>query len=265
MKKALVTLLIVGAGLWMVKKASIFSYGSTLWSQARTEIKKQVPTKFEIERVRHEIANMEQDVKGMIRPIAEYMADISRLKKDLQASKAALAEQKTTLLTMAQDLEGSPSVLVYGGKEYTADKIKDKLQKDFDSYKRCEATAKSQEKLLEAKEKSLSATREQLGKLLSKKREYEVRLAQLEAEEETLRIAKLGTKLEIDDSRATEIEAALAEIERRHEVTRSEIELVTGPFANEFIPVHQKNRPKFEAHDVVEYLQGPTSSTASSQ
>src|SRR5262249_40027747 len=161
------------------------------------------------------------------------MAAINRLKKDIQATQTALAQQKTSLLAMTKDLEGDPSFVVYGGEQYSADRVRTKLQRDFESYKHLEANLRSQQKLLEAKETSLKATQEQLAKVVAKKRDYELRLAQLEADEEMLQVVRLGSKLEFDDSRATQIQAALDDIERRQDVQRAEVELRTGALAND--------------------------------
>lgn len=241
-RKTMVGLVVVAGLLFLLKRTSFLSYAGTLWSQAAREAKEQVPTKFEIERARREIVAMDGDISGALRPIAEYMAAISRLKKDIKTARDALVVQKDSILTMTRDLEGSPTVLTYGGEEFTAERVRKKLQGDFESYKRCESHLKSQEKLLEAKERSLAASREQLAKLVAKKRDYEVRLAQLEADEETLQTARIGSKLPLNDNRAAEIEAALADIENRHEVQRAEVELANGPQAHDFIPVRSRSR-----------------------
>ena len=241
-RKVIVSLLVVAACVYVVKKTSLLSYAGTLWSQVAKETKNAVPTQFEIDRVRHELAGMDGDISQMLRPIAEHMAAMHRLKKEIATARANLAEEKGNILTMTKDLEGSPTVLVYGGEEYSAERVRQKLQRDFDAYKRTEAHLKSQEKLLEAKERSLSATREQLAKLVAKKREYEIRLAQLEADEETLQIARIGSKLPINDNRASEIEAALANIEHRQDVERAREDLLNGQFANDFIPVNRRTR-----------------------
>lgn len=255
MRKLFWTLLIVGAGLFLVKKTALCSYASVLWSQVATATKNQVPTRFEIERVRHEIAQLDGDVNRMIRPIAEHKAAIARLKKDIAVHQAKLDERKDVLLTMAKDLEGNPSVVLYDGESFSAERVRHKLHKDFDSYKRLEANLTSQRKLLEAKETSLRATQEQLAKVISKKREYEVRLAQLEADEETLQIARIGSTVHIDDSRATQIEASLQEIERRQDVQRAEIELRTGALANDAIPVGRQKTQPVDPMTVREYLE----------
>ncbi len=260
-RKLFVILLVVVGGFWLVKKTNLLSYAGVLWAQVTQETKNQVPTAIELARVKQEIASMDRDVSNMLRPIAEHMAASNRLKKDMKTTQANLADQKTLMLTMAKDLEDNPTVLEYGGEIYTADRVRTKLQHDFDSYKRSETHLKSMEKLLEAKERALTATREQLAKMIAKKKEYELRLAQLEADEETLKIARMGSKVKLDDSRATEIEGILSHIEHRHDVQRAELELLSGPLANDFIPVDQRPRPKGKAasvQDIRNHLEGGT-------
>jgi chromosome segregation ATPase len=264
MRKTIALLLVLAAGLFVYKKTQFGSYAGTLWSQVKQEAKDQVPTKFEIERVRHELGNLDGDISGMIRPIAEYMAAITRLKKDIQKTQTNLDEQKTVLLAMTHDLEGNPTFVEYGGEKYTSERVRGKLHKDFESFKRLESHLHSQKKLLEAKEASLKATQEQLAKVIAKKREYEVRLAQLEADEETLQVAKLGSKLEFDDTRTTQIEAALAEIEHRQNVLRAEVELQTGSLANDFIPV-QKGRSGPDVQTIRQYLEGSAVASTAQQ
>src|SRR5437870_4124501 len=133
MRKVIPLLLVLAAGLFIYKKTSVASYAGTFWSHVKKETKEQVPTRFEIERARHEIANLDGDIGNMVRPIAEYMAAIQRLKKDIQITTGSLAEQKTNLLTMTKDLEGNPTFLEYGGRQYSAERVRLKLQQDFES------------------------------------------------------------------------------------------------------------------------------------
>jgi chromosome segregation ATPase len=259
MKKLLVIGLIVVGALFVLKKTNVCSYAGTLWSRVRHEATVQVPTKFELDRIRHEIARLDTDIRDMLSPIAENMAAVKRLKRDIEATRGRLGEQKTTLLTMTRDLESNPKCITYAGEQYSADTIRRKLERDFASYKSCEAKLKSQEKLLEAKERALSATREQLNKVIAKRREFEVRLAQLEADEETLQIARIGAKeIPVDNNRAAEVEAALREIERRHDVEREKLQLLNGPLASDVIPVHEGARTGVDLNEVRNYLEGST-------
>ena len=183
MGKTVRWLVLAGAGWYVATQTNFLSYAGTILSLVRKETKKASPTPLEWARPRHEIDNLEGDISRMVRPIAEHLAAIGRLKKDLQATQEQLDMQREVLLIMARDLEGNPTSLTYGDKDYTPDQVKKKLTRDFDSFQRLEAQHHSQKKLLAAKETSLLATQEQLAKLVAKKREYEVRLAQLESEE----------------------------------------------------------------------------------
>ena len=218
MRKLAWAALVLVVGGWLAMKTSFASYAGTLWSQVKTDAKKQVPTRFEIERVRHELEQLDDDIGGMIRPIAEYKAAIARLQKDIARTPDGAGRAEADPL----DDDQGPGGQSDRGTRTRARSTRPtasahKLQRDFESYQRMEKNLASQRKLLEAKESRCEAAQDQLAKVIAKKREFELRLAQLEADEETLQIARIGSKLEIDDSRATQIEAALAEIEQRHD------------------------------------------------
>jgi chromosome segregation ATPase len=159
MRKLAWVLLVLVVGGWLAMKTSFASYAGTLWSQVKTETKNQIPTRFEIDRVRHELRQLDTDIGGIIRPIAEYKADIVRLQKEIARSRTALEEQKPSLLTMAKDLAGNPTVVLYGGAEYSAQRVREKLERDFESYQRMEKNLTSQEKLLEAKDRQEKGVR----------------------------------------------------------------------------------------------------------
>lgn len=264
MKKALALIVIGLLGLAVVAKTNLFSYAGTFWSQVERETKKQIPTKFELERIRNEIANLDTDVDRMIRPVAEYKACIERMRKDLQKAQANLDEQKQTLQAMVGDLKGNPEFVTYGGERYPAARVKQKLAKDFEAFKRLEATVATQHKLLDAKEQALKASQEQLAKVIAKKREYELRVAQLEAEEETLQVARIGTKVQIDTSRATQIEEALTALERQLDGDRIETEMRQGALLSD-IPVHQRGPAGVDVDAIADYLENGRATTASTK
>lgn len=257
---ALVALLVIG------KTTNLLSYTGTLWSQAKTEAKRQIPTKFELDRIRHEIRNLDSDVDQMIRPIAEYKVAVERLRTDVTQAEARLDEQKKVLLTMTEDLKGNHKVLFYNGKSYSPETVKTKLSRDFESFKRAEAHLTAQRKLLEAKESSLAATQEQLVKVLAKKREYEVRLAELEAREETLQIARIGNvDIKLDSHRATQIEQALRDVEDRQNTEEAERTLKAN-FNTDNIPVTERAaQPGVDVDGIRAYLRGENPTQAASK
>jgi chromosome segregation ATPase len=242
MKKVVIGLLIIAGGLFLLRKTNVCSYVSTAWAKVKTGAKNQVPLEFEVDRVRHEIAGLEDDMRAHVGPIAEEMATIKDLRKRIDSTRDELKNQKRNILAMTRDLERGTETISYGDGDYSADEVRAKLDGDFASYRRCEAELKSQEKLLAAKQKSLRAVRGQLASMKSLKRDLEVQLAQLEADLKTVRLAQTRDKYQLDDSRLSDIKASLAEIEHRLNVERSVTEL-NGQVASDPISVHKKAKP----------------------
>ena len=102
------------------------------------------------------------------------------------------------------------------------DQAKVRLAKDFANFRKLEANLTTKEKLLEAESKNLAAIRDQLDKLTSQKREFEIRLATLEADEATLRVARIQTPLVTDDGRVADIKNTLDRIEHSQNVEQNE-------------------------------------------
>jgi chromosome segregation ATPase len=248
----------------VLKKTNVCSYAGTMFSQVSADVKNQVPTKFELERIRHEIAALDGDISQMIRPIAEYKTVIEKMRRDIDRNQAKIAEQKKTLLAVVEDLKGNPDKLYYSDKVYSAERVRQQLGRDTERLKHLEKSVKAQQQILEAKELSLKATQEQLAKVISKKREYEVRLSELEADEETLQLAKIGTTTKIDNTRATEIEEALTAVKQRQDVERNIMEVRNAELAN--IPLHDRTRPA-DLQSIRNYLEGsePSDKTAANK
>jgi chromosome segregation ATPase len=246
MKKILVIGVLVLAGLWLAKRTHVGSYATTAWNHLRQEADSQVPVKFELDRIRGEIDRMDGDIRGMVSPIAEHMASISKLKKDIDRTRTRLTDQKANLLTMTTSLQKDDGVR-------GADQLRHRLQRDFNSYKQLQNTLATREKLLAAKEKSLDAAREKLNKLIALRDDFKVRLAQLEAEEENLQVARSGSDLQVDQSRATEIKAALDAVEHRQEVLRNEINLLAGELTGPNAP---SPATTVNLDEIRNYLQG---------
>jgi peptidoglycan hydrolase CwlO-like protein len=254
MKKLLVIGLIVVAGLWVIRKTHLASYAGTIWSQVRQEAKAQVPVKFELDRIRHEIAQMDDDIRGMVSPIAEHMATISELRRDIERTRGRLVQQKASLLTLTTSLEKGGDLVLYQGSKVPAQRLRDKMQRDFANYKLTETGLATKEKLLAAREKALDATREQLNKLIAKKRDFEVQVANLEAEQQLIEAAGAGTDLRVDDSRATEIQSALEGVRHQQEVVRAKLRLLTGEVVTNTLPA--PDQPGVSTEEVRTYLQG---------
>jgi len=227
MKKLLIIGVIGAVALVAIaKKTNVFSYAGTLIANVEAGAKDQIPTKFELDRIRHEIGNLDSDISQMIRPIAEYKADVGKLRKDIAKQQTTIDEKKTALLAVVEKLDGNPKEVKFGKNFVSAERVRQQVQRETDNLKFAEKNVKASQQMLEAKEASLKATQEQLAKVVSKKREYEVRLAQLEAMDQSLQVQRIATNIKIDTSRATQIEEALQGLEKRLTADLHELDMV---------------------------------------
>ncbi len=266
MKKALIIGLIGAVALGVVaKKTNAFSYASTLFAQVEQDAKKQVPTKFEIERIRNEITSLDSDVSQMIRPIAEYKADIEKLRKDVAKTQTNIEQKKADLLAVVEKVQDKNGFVVLAGKKHSVEKVQQVIQRETDHVKVLEKNVKAQQQVLEAKEASLKATQEQLAKVVNLKRDFEVRLAQLEALDQTIQVNRIASNIKIDTSRATQIDNAMQGLERRLNADIHELDLRKGDVNN--IDLFEREPEPLDLNAITNYLRGnePAAKTASNK
>lgn len=244
-RKIFMAAALTAVGLIVLNHAGLHGYGATALHKIKGVCKSQVPIEFEIERLKYQIAELVPDMRRNLSSIAEEMVATANLRDEIQETHANLAKQKDAIVSMTKDLETGATSISYGGRDYARERIREKLNRDFRSYQRCEAELKSKEKLLDAKERALDSAREQLGTIRTQKQELEVQVAQLEAELKSVRLAQSRSKFQIDDSALARCKATLADIKNRLKVEQKTTEL-TGDFANDNTVQVEKTKPAGE-------------------
>jgi peptidoglycan hydrolase CwlO-like protein len=259
-KKIGIAAVVVAVVLFLLNSTMLGSYTGTAWSKIHGSFKRQVPLEFEIERIKHEIAQLVPDMKKNLGAVAEEMVAIDNLKEEIRVTRERLATEKENIMTMTKDLESGVQVISYHGKDYSSNRIREKLARDFSAYQACEADVKTKENLLEAKERGLEAAREQLATIRTQKQELETQVAQLEAELKAVRLAQTRNKFHFDDSRLAHCKAILADIRNRLKVEKTQEELA-GQFANDpAIAVEHKVKSTPElSRDIKAYFQATES------
>src|SRR5262249_46304174 len=66
----------------------VFSYCKTAWVHLTHKAQEQVPLEFELDRIRNEIARLDDDMRGYLSPIAEEMATVKELKRRVKDTRA---------------------------------------------------------------------------------------------------------------------------------------------------------------------------------
>jgi chromosome segregation ATPase len=227
--------IIVAAGLMLLSWAGLSSYPATAFSKFRQTLKKEVPPEFEIERLKHLIAQLTPDMKKNINTVAEMKVAVDNLREDITTTHARLERKKATILAMKQELASSSAKVVFRGKTWDADHLQEKLDSEFTAYKTAEAEVKAKEKLLVAKEKELEAARQQLADVRRIKNEMEAEVAQMEAELKTIRASQTRSNFHIDNSTLSQCKQTLAELKNRLKVEKTALEM-RAEYGDETVP-----------------------------
>lgn len=249
----------------LAKTTNVSSYAGTLWCKAKNAAKQQVPTEFEIERISHDIANLDSALDRMIRPVAEHKVAVERLRKQVSDNEARLNDQKKVLLDATAAIKGAKKgeQLVYGDRPFSVDQVKKKIARDFESYKRFEATVAAQKSLLESKETILQAAEDQLSTFMAKRREFEQQLTQLRAEHEVNKVAAVGTDIQIDNTPLTEIARALSDLKDAVERDRIILETRKGILDVNRIQLNQPQNTAVDLDAIQAHLEnGPANAKA---
>ena len=242
-KKLVIAGLAVAAGLFVLRSTHLGAYARTAWGKVKTSAQKQVPLEFQLDTLRNEAAHLIPDMRKNISAIATETVAVQQLREDIVVVQTNLDKQHDKVRVMKEDLKSGATHVVYDGRKYSADRVRDRLARDLDGCKRCSDELKAKEKLLQAREQALEAEKEKLASVRLQKEQIDVQIAQLEAEVKAMRVVQTKSTFQLDDSRLARIKAGIADIRSQMRVEQTENEFLAA-FDNSDIPVEKKAKTK---------------------
>jgi chromosome segregation ATPase len=216
-------------GLFFGRDACSYLTTSSRW--VKDSVTNNVPIEFQINRARDMIKSLDPEIRQNMHLIAKEEVEIDKLAKQVEEQESALAKSRDEILRLKNDLETGDSAFYYASHRYTAEQVKSDLEGRFERYKVNEATLDKNGKILAIRQQKLDAARQRLEEMLSAKRELEVQVENLEAENEMLKVAKTASDFNFDDSRLARTKELIEDIRTRIEVDSklmNEVEHVSG-------------------------------------
>lgn len=208
---------LVVAGLMLGR--GISSYVTTAVDRVRTEFKRNVPIKFEIERARCLIKELGPEIERNMHLIAGEEVEIAKLERELTQNEKQLAQSREEIVRLKRDLETDRSHFVYAGRSYSPSEVKTDLANRFQHYQTSEATIDQLRQILRARENGLQAAREKLEAMLASRRQLAVEIENLEARMKMVEVAQTTSQFNFDDSQLARARDLLRDIGTRLEVT----------------------------------------------
>ena len=213
--------ILIGGGIILVG-ALLFgreavSYVRTSAGYVKETVKDSVPVKFQIDRARQMVKDLEPAVKDHLHMIAKEEVQLTRLSKQIEASQKKTHDEEAKILRLRNDLDSEQDVFQYAGQSYSRKQVKVDLASRFKRFKTNQATLENLQKIHTVREKSLQAAREKFEGLLAMRRQLLLEIESLEAQRQMVDAAKTSNRYEFDDSQLGRVKELVDDLQVRLE------------------------------------------------
>jgi len=211
---------VVGIGLLggMIFGKDMVSYVKSSARGVRAAVKDSVPIEFELRRARDMLEEIIPEVHANIRLIAQEEVEVAALKGEITKGQDALKDEENKIKTLRVALEQPRVEYTFAGRSYARSEVKEDLAARFARFRESEIVLASRVKLLDSREKSLSAAMQMLDKTKSQKRILEDRIEALASQYRTLQAAATGTRFQVDSSKLAQTQKLITDIQKRLDV-----------------------------------------------
>jgi hypothetical protein len=217
-KYAVLAVLMVIVGGWLVLGANFSSYMRTSARSVQESVKESVPVEFELRRARDLIEAILPELQSQVRIIAQEEVAISALEKDIHHDVARLESEKTTLARLRNAMDVQQVSYRLGHRQLSRDQLTAQLHQRFERFKQGEVTVGSKERLLDKRRESLQAALAMLDQTRHRKAELEQKVEALAAENRLVKASQIESGYRIDGSMLSEADHLLSQIETRLDV-----------------------------------------------
>lgn len=210
----------VGLGLLggMLFGKDIISYAKSSAKGVRAAVKDSVPIEFELRRARDLLEEIIPEMQANIRVIAQEEVEVAALKGEIARQTDALGDEQSKIKTLRVALEQPRAQYAFAGRNYSHAEVKHDLAARFERFKESEVVLASKVKVLQARERSLDAAREQLAKTAGQKRILESKIEALTGQYRLVKAASTGTQFQMDNSKLAQTEKLIEQIQKRLDV-----------------------------------------------
>lgn len=202
----------------LVFGTGLLSYVSTSMHNVRESVKSNVPVKFELDRARQMVQEMEPEVRHAMHTIAKQEVDVEKLHKQVADLESRLAKEESELKRLHTDAQVGYATYEYGGKKYSLDQVKTDLGHRLKNLKTGEQTLDTQRKILAAREKGLEAAQRRLKEMLAARQELKAEIEGLEARQEMIAAAQTANEYNFDAGQLGRVRELVSDLRTRLEV-----------------------------------------------
>ncbi len=246
---AVVTLLL---GLGFGRNA--LSYMKTTLNKVSDTVKNSVSIGYEIDRARQMIKDLTPEIRRNMHLIAREEIQVNQLDTRVVRADKRLARDREEILKIKEVLDHNQGekFCQLASRTYPVARVNVDLTNRFKHYKTADETSFNLRKVLDARQRTLTAARQKLNGMLAAKQQLEVDVENLEARLKMVEVAQTTSEFNFDDSHLARTKELVSDIHTRIEVSARLLDAQTDFHAR--IPLDLPEETEDISDQIAEYF-----------
>jgi len=232
-KKGVLGAALTAGALYLAFGTSAPSYVRTAFHRFRHTAQDAVPVQFDIDRVREDVASLEQPILENMQTFYRTQVEVENLDREIGNFQANLDGEKRAILALREGVAAG-GVHKVGHVTYTAEEVKGEIARRLDHYRSASKILDEKKATIKAKREIMDAAKQQLVNMKSQKKEMLTRLEGIEARLKLIEAKRQTSEFSSteDDGALARVKKSVADLEKRIEVQARMAEDGQFPEAN---------------------------------
>ncbi|MCP4711930.1 MAG: hypothetical protein GY869_25195 [Planctomycetes bacterium] len=218
-KRSIIGLVVLGVAGGFLLGGDMLSYVSSTRNAITDGVKDAIPVEFELRRAQDLLDDIIPEMHANQRRIVEEEIEVIALQEDIENSEVSLVAEKVRIEKLRNTLTSQFASYQFGRHTYTRTELVDDLNRRFELYKNAKESLDWKNAELAEREKTLSAAREHLNAIRSRKELLAIQIEGLEGKHRMIQASAAGSGIVLDNSKLAQTEKLLKDIKKRLDKT----------------------------------------------
>lgn len=262
MLKKLVILGVIGfVAVSAVKGSKFGSYIRSEWQAFRERCDANIPPEREIARLRHEVQELEGDMRKIVKQLARENVEVKQLQEQVAELQARQSRDKELLQARGKAIKAAEAettqFVSFGDRKLSIAEAKSELAEGARRYALNQKSLEAQVATLASREKVRETLAKQLDTMRNQKNELSAAIDGLEAEVTALKLRQMESKYQTDDSRLAKIKEDIRALRTKLDIETETLRLM--PAAIDPTPANPASQQSVD--DILAPLNGSSAKT----
>jgi predicted nucleic acid-binding Zn-ribbon protein len=186
----------------------------------RESINGKVPVEYELDGIRGDVQDLKSEIHDAMHKVAREEVKLDQLQEEINDKDRLVSKLTYDVQRLNGIAKSGETFVAHNGHHFGTEQVKTDLGLRFERLKTEKSTLDQLKQLHSVREKTLNATRQKMDKMIARKLQMEVDVANLESLHRLNEVAEVTSKLELDDSPFNQANQRIQDLKTRLQVDR---------------------------------------------